>query len=66
MAGGHSGEIRAAHCLSSEVWPRELYGKIIRIDDDPPTLFVGAPARTRQEGGRGYVGRAGPGLGSAI
>ena len=29
----------------------ELYGKIIRIDDDPPTLFVGAPARTRQEGG---------------
>ena len=33
----------------------ELYGKIIRIDDDPPTLFVGAPARTGQEGGRGYV-----------
>jgi hypothetical protein len=27
----------------------ELYGKIIRIDDDPPTLFVGAPARTGQE-----------------
>ena len=44
----------------------ELYGKIIRIDDDPPTLFVGAPARTRQEGGRGYVRRAGLGLGSAI
>ena len=44
----------------------ELYGKIFRIDDDPPTLFVGAPARTRQEGGRGYVGRAGLGLGSAI
>jgi len=20
-----------------------LYGKIIRIDDDPPTLFVGCP-----------------------
>ena len=35
----------------------ELYGKIIRIDDDPPTLFVGAPARTGEEGGRGYVGR---------
>ena len=37
----------------------ELYGKIIRIDDDPPTLFVGVPARTGQEGDRGYVGRAG-------
>ena len=34
-----------------------MYGKIIRIDDDPPTLFVGAPARTGEEGGRGYVGR---------
>ena len=35
----------------------ELYGKIIRIDGDPPTLFVGASARTGQEGGRGHVGR---------
>jgi hypothetical protein len=43
----------------------ELYGKIIRIDDDPPTLFVGAPARTGEEGDRGYVGRAGLGRGSA-
>ena len=33
----------------------ELYGKIIRTDDDPPKLFVGAPARTGEEGGRGYV-----------
>ncbi len=37
----------------------ELYGKIIRIDDDPPTLFVGVPARTGQKDGRGHVGRAG-------
>lgn len=59
MAGGHSGEIRAAHGLSSEVWPRVVRCKIIRtiirIDDAPPTLFVGAPARTGEEGGR--VGR---------
>jgi hypothetical protein len=41
----------------------ELYGKIMRIDDDPSTLFVGAPARTGQEGGCGYVGRAGLGRG---
>lgn len=41
----------------------ELYGKTIRIDDDPSTLFVGAPARTRQADGRGYVGRAGLGRG---
>ena len=43
----------------------ELYGKIIRIDDDPATLFVGVPARTGREGDRGYVGRAGLGRGSA-
>ena len=41
----------------------ELYGKIIRIDDDPPTLFVGCARPNRREGGRGYVGRAGLGRG---
>ena len=41
----------------------ELYGKIIRIDDDPPTLFVGCARPNRREGGRGYAARAGLGRG---
>jgi hypothetical protein len=49
-----------SHCIVA------LSGKIIRIDDDPLTLFVGVPARTGEEGGRGYVGLAGLGRGSAI
>ena len=37
----------------------ELYGKIIRIDDDPPTLFVGArpPERARRVAGATSDGR---------
>jgi hypothetical protein len=53
MAGGLAVRSEQLTVCQARYGP-ELYGKTIRIDDDPPTLFVVAPARTRQAGGRGY------------